>query len=426
MSSSQKIKSWFSYRLDDIKYDKTFFIKQLIVYFCLADLVIFSYFYPGFLSQIPNLRYYLILLISYLTINAVVMMVLHAFNKGLYFSYTGYIGTITYIILIYLITGGVNSSYVFMLSFIPIISIAFLNAKLTRNVGIVSIILLVSLIVFGGNEDPTFLIKQVLNILGFSLVVYLIYKLSKEILFQKFEKEHYKRQFIDLMEVEKTKETFITAISHQLRTPLNGAKWAVQEVLEHQECPEKELLKEGYDKIVESINIVGEMLKSTDLDKNKDVFKLNKERIDLYSVIDNILKNLSFLIKANGIDLVYNKKKGLNIFADRKTLDLGLTNIFDNAFRYSPKSQVIVSLDNVGKDARLTIQDHGIGIDPIDMEHMFQKFFRGKNAVAIDPNESGVGLYATKKIIEMHDGNIKLNSVLGKGTTFEIFIPLVD
>ncbi|MFA6430212.1 MAG: HAMP domain-containing sensor histidine kinase [Candidatus Paceibacterota bacterium] len=354
------------------------------------------------------------------------MLVLHSVNKGLYFSYTGYIGTITYIILIYLITGGVNSSYVFMLSFIPIISVAFLNAKLTRNVGVVSIILLASLILFGGNEDSAFMIKQVLNILGYSIVVYLIYKLSKEILYQRFEKEHYKRQFVDLMEVEKTKETFITAISHQLRTPLNGAKWAVQEVLENKECPEKGLLKEGYDKIVEAINIVGEMLKSTDLDKNKDVFKLNKERIDLYSVIDNILKNLNFLIKANGIDLVYNKQKDLNVFADRKTLDLGLTNIFDNAFRYSPKSQVIVSLDAVGKDARLTIRDHGIGIDPVDMEHMFQKFFRGKNAVAVDPNESGVGLYATKKIVEMHGGNIKLKSELGKGTTFEIFVPLVD
>jgi signal transduction histidine kinase len=426
MPSFQKIKSWFSYRLDDIKYDKSFFIKQLIVYAGLIDVIIFSYFYPGFLSSIPNLRYYLILLISYLTVNAAIMLVLHSVNKGLYFSYTGYIGTITYIILIYLITGGVNSSYVFMLSFIPIISVAFLNAKLTRNVGVVSIILLASLILFGGNEDSAFMIKQVLNILGYSIVVYLIYKLSKEILYQRFEKEHYKRQFVDLMEVEKTKETFITAISHQLRTPLNGAKWAVQEVLENKECPEKGLLKEGYDKIVEAINIVGEMLKSTDLDKNKDVFKLNKERIDLYSVIDNILKNLNFLIKANGIDLVYNKQKDLNVFADRKTLDLGLTNIFDNAFRYSPKSQVIVSLDAVGKDARLTIRDHGIGIDPVDMEHMFQKFFRGKNAVAVDPNESGVGLYATKKIVEMHGGNIKLKSELGKGTTFEIFVPLVD
>jgi signal transduction histidine kinase len=171
---------------------------------------------------------------------------------------------------------------------------------------------------------------------------------------------------------------------------------------------------------------VGEMLKSTELDTGKDLFNLKKEKIDLSSITDNILKNLNFLIKANDIDLVYNKKEGLNIFADKKTLDLGLTNIFDNAFRYSPKSQVIVSLDRVGKDARLTIQDHGIGIDPVDMEHMFQKFFRGKNAVAIDPNESGVGLYATKKIVEMHGGNIKLNSELGKGTTFEIFIPLVE
>jgi signal transduction histidine kinase len=352
------------------------------------------------------------------------MMVLHAYNKGLYFSYTGYIGTITYIILIYLITGGVNSSYVFMLSFVPIVSVAFLNAKLTRNIGVVSIILLASLIVFRG--DSIFAIKQILNILGYSIVVYFIYKLSKEILHQKFEKEYYKRQFVDLMELEKTKETFVTAVSHQLRTPLNGAKWAIQEVMKIETCPEKELLNEGYNKIVQSINIVGDMLKSMEIDSEKNIFNLQKEKIDLSSVVDTILKNLSFLIKANGIDLVYNKKENLNILADRKSLDLGLVNIFDNAFRYSPKSQVIVSLDKVDKNAKLTIQDHGIGIDPVDMEHMFQKFFRGKNAIAVDPNESGVGLYSTKKVVEMHGGSITLNSELGKGTTFEVLIPLVE
>jgi len=426
MSSTKKIKSWFSYRLEDIKYDKSFFVKQLIVYVALVDIIIFSYFYSGFLSQVPNLRYYLILLLSYLTVNAFIMLILHSVNKGLYFSYTGYIGTITYIVLIYFISGGVNSSYIFMLSFIPIISVAFLNAKLTRNLGVVSIILLSSLIIFGGGENQTMAIKQVLNILGYSIVVYLIYKLSKEILYQRFEKEHYKKQFVDLMEIEKAKETFVTAISHQLRTPLNGAKWAIEEVLEHQECPEKDLLKEGYDKVVQAINIVSDMLKSKDLDTDKDLFKLNKENVDLGIIIDGILKNLNFIIKTNSIDLEYNKKDILNIFADKKTLDLGLTNIFDNAFRYSPKSKVIVTLEKDGKKAKLTIQDHGIGIDPGDMDHMFQKFFRGKNAVAVDPNESGVGLYATKKIVEMHDGDIKLDSVLGEGTTFYIYFPLVD
>jgi signal transduction histidine kinase len=228
------------------------------------------------------------------------------------------------------------------------------------------------------------------------------------------------------MELEKTKETFVTAVSHQLRTPLNGAKWAIQEVMKIETCPEKELLNEGYNKIVQSINIVGDMLKSMEIDSEKNIFNLQKEKIDLSSVVDTILKNLSFLIKANGIDLVYNKKENLNILADRKSLDLGLVNIFDNAFRYSPKSQVIVSLDKVDKNAKLTIQDHGIGIDPVDMEHMFQKFFRGKNAIAVDPNESGVGLYSTKKVVEMHGGSITLNSELGKGTTFEVLIPLVE
>ena len=114
----------------------------------------------------------------------------------------------------------------------------------------------------------------------------------------------------------------------------------------------------------------------------------------------------------------------MTIYADHDVLCLGLANLFDNAFRYSPKGKVNISIIKEGNMAKLVIKDNGIGIDGEDLKHMFEKFFRGKNARMIDQNESGVGLYSTKKIIEIHQGTISINSEINNGTTIEVRLPV--
>lgn len=426
MKLANKIKELFTYKMDDLKYKESFSANQLITYIGIPVFIFLPYFFQPYFPWIISMRGYLALSISYLFIHVGITLTLHFFNKGSYYPYISYIGLVVYTLLIYL-TGGVNSSFIFILSFPIILALAFLDAKLIRNLGLAALILLGSVIFWDKSyQDPALVTKQILNVFGFALLVFYLYRLIKEILFQRYQKEHYKRKFIELSEVDNVKETFITAISHQLRTPLNGAKWAVEAALEDKNNSSQEFLKEGLKKIVDSIKIVGEILKSTELDVGTEFFKLNKEKVALCSIIDNILKNLDFLIKGKDIKLEYNKCEDIYILADRKTLDLGLSNIFDNAFRYSPKGTVTVLIERADKNVKLIVNDTGVGIDSADMEYMFQKFFRGKNAIEIDPNESGVGLYATKKIIEMHDGSIQMSSVLGKGTNVEITLPLVD
>jgi signal transduction histidine kinase len=424
MKLSNKIGDWFSYRMEDVKYKESFTVIQLITYIGIPLFILLPYLYPEFFPWITNLKHYFILVVSYLFINIAITVTLNLINKGSYYPYTGYIGVTAYVILIYL-TGGVNSSFIFILSFVPILSVAFLNEKVTRNLGVFSVLLLASMIFWDKSyEDPSLITKHALNVLGYSLIVYFIIKLIKEILFQRYEKEHYRRKFVELTEVNNVKETFITSISHQLRTPLNGAKWAIQAAMESD--PNSKFLKDGYEKINQSINTVGEILKSTELDVSKEFFQLKKEKINLCEMVDSILESLNFLIKGKNISLDYNKCLDFNILGDRKTLELGLSNVFDNAFRYSPNGKVYVSMEKMGKNIKLRVNDNGIGIDSADMEYMFQKFFRGKNAIKVDPNESGIGLYATKKIIEMHSGEIKLESKIGKGTKVEISLPSMD
>jgi signal transduction histidine kinase len=105
-------------------------------------------------------------------------------------------------------------------------------------------------------------------------------------------------------------------------------------------------------------------------------------------------------------------------------LDIALTNLFDNAFRYSPNGTVSVLVSKEDTMIKLVIKDSGIGISEEDMPKLFEKFFRGKNAKELDPDESGIGLFTTKRIIEMHKGDIKMESELAKGTTVTVTFPL--
>jgi two-component system phosphate regulon sensor histidine kinase PhoR len=227
----------------------------------------------------------------------------------------------------------------------------------------------------------------------------------------------------DKNHLDESREAFVMALAHKLRTPLNGARWALESAMEKSEGKEKETLLAGHEKILESINIVSDILNSIKPD-GQETFHAKKEKVDFVSVIDKILDNLQFLRHEKNVNLKYNKIDSATIYADKKLLDLGLTNLFDNAFRYSPEGNVEVTISKEGQNVVLTIKDNGIGISKEDLAKMYEKFHRGKNAMELDPDENGVGMYTTKKVIDLHDGTIDIQSELGKGTTVTVNFPL--
>jgi len=229
-----------------------------------------------------------------------------------------------------------------------------------------------------------------------------------------------------VVEKEQFRDTFILALVHKLRTPLNGARWALDSVINRQETGEnKEIINEGYNKIISAINTVNEILKIAEINSEDGVFELKKEKLNLCVIISDILKNLDFLVKKNDVTLEYDYKcDPITVYGDKEVLEIGLTNLFDNAIRYSPKGKVIVTVNKENDVTRLVLKDNGIGINKEDFGHLFEKFFRGKNAKQTDSNESGIGLYITKKIIEMHQGKILIDSKENEGTTVEVSLPV--
>jgi signal transduction histidine kinase len=402
-----------------------FFIKSIPIIFFVV-FVILPIFHPEFFPWIVHKKVYFIILTVMLAYQVVMLIISEVFKKQSLWMYVGYVFIIFFIFFIYS-TGGLDSSMMFIMFSVPLISSSYLNLKITRNIGIASVIGMFLLIFFDKNylTNPAYITKHILHVSYYAVMVFYLYRIIKDVLYQRYEKERLQIKFVQINEIDKVKKIFLTAISHQLRTPLAGARWALGTAIEDKNCTNKELLTEALNKIVQSIDIVGEILKSAEYDLGDGKIKLNKSNFILSDLVKNIISSLNFLIQGNGITLSYGEMSSFEVNGDEKMLGIVLVNVFDNAFRYSPKGKVFVSVKKEGSFAKITVKDSGIGIDSSDMEYVFQKFFRGKNAMVADPNESGVGLYATKEIIEMHGGEIKLSSILNKGTTVEITLPLL-
>ncbi|MFA6227048.1 MAG: HAMP domain-containing sensor histidine kinase [Candidatus Paceibacterota bacterium] len=400
------------------------FLLKVIPIFYFILFIVAPFLYPEYFPWISNIKLYLVATIAMLIYQTIIFILAEVFRKQSLWMHIGYVFAVFYGLFIYL-TGGLDSTFMFAMVFIPIISATYLNERLSINTGLFTILVMVSTILFDKNRlDPVYVIKYLMHIAVYSLMVFYLYKIVKEVMMQRFEKERLKRQFVELSELDNVKQIFLTATSHQLKSPLAGARWALDTAIQNKDCADIKILTEGRERVVQAINIIEEMIKTAEYDLGDKKIILNKEKITLNSIVEKIISNLAYLIQGSAISLILNIKEGVAVYGDKKVLDLALANIFDNAFRYAPKSKVTVTIKKEGQYAKLTVEDNGIGIDSADQEYVFQKFFRGKNALRLDPNQSGVGLYATKKIVEMHGGSIKISSILGKGTKVEVFLPL--
>ena len=114
----------------------------------------------------------------------------------------------------------------------------------------------------------------------------------------------------------------------------------------------------------------------------------------------------------------------INVNADRNKIKHAIGNIVDNSIKYTPHGQINISVFLDGEKVKIAVKDSGTGIDPSEINKLFAKFSRTKEANKTSVTGTGLGLYVAKKIIEAHRGDIKIYSEgVGKGSTFTIELP---
>jgi two-component system sensor histidine kinase/response regulator len=246
---------------------------------------------------------------------------------------------------------------------------------------------------------------------------------------QKFKTkaEVFETESIRLAKINKAKDVFLSIASHQLRTPATAVKQYVGMVLEGYagdlDDKKRDLLETAYQSNERQLKIVDDLLKVAKLDAGH--VTLRKEPTDIVALLRDVIadQEQAISIKKQHVSLEPDLPVMI-IKIDCDNMRMVFENLLDNASKYSEDgADIQISIRAHDKSVVCLFKDHGIGISREDQKKLFQKFSRIDDSFAYAPNGSGLGLYWAKEIVKLHNGSIRLNSVKGKGSTFEVVLP---
>ena len=227
-----------------------------------------------------------------------------------------------------------------------------------------------------------------------------------------------KEQASNSQKSQKTLQTNIEDISHQLKTPLTSISIMLDNIIDN---PDMEI--ETRQKFLHEINrqiewfnwLVIALLKLSKIDSGTAVF--TKKEINVEKIINHVIQNLAIPLEIKQQKIIVNGNSSKFIGDYNWQLE-ALTNIVKNCIEHTPNHKnIYIKFEENNFYTKITIRDEGVGIAKEDIKHIFERFYKGKNS---SENSIGIGLALSKSIIERDNGYIICSSKEGEGTTFEI------
>jgi signal transduction histidine kinase len=218
---------------------------------------------------------------------------------------------------------------------------------------------------------------------------------------------------------------FTADASHELRTPLALIRANAEMLTLHGDrlAPQDaELVTEIIHETDHLNRLVGDLLTLARADT--DAVNLHTKPVDFRALVGDVHEDLQRIAESRGIESQISLNGPVTITGDEGRLRQLLLILLDNALKYTdPGGKVTVSLARADRRARLTVADTGIGIPAADRPHIFERFYRVDRAREHESGGTGLGLAIAKWIVQAHNGEIKVESELGRGTTFQIELP---
>ncbi|MBQ1193061.1 MAG: two-component sensor histidine kinase [Lachnospiraceae bacterium] len=229
-----------------------------------------------------------------------------------------------------------------------------------------------------------------------------------------------------LKNIDDLRQEFVSNVSHELKTPITSIKVLADSLLNQEGIP-PEMYQEFLGDIVEEIDrenqIITDLLNLVKMDKKSN--DLNIASVNINEMVERVLKRLKPLAAKKNIELVLESFRPVIAEIDEVKMTMVVSNLVENAIKYNVMDGwVRVSLNADLKFFYIKIQDSGIGIPEEDQARVFERFYRVDKARSRETGGTGLGLAITNGAINMHNGEIKLYSVEGEGTTFTVRIPL--
>ena len=236
------------------------------------------------------------------------------------------------------------------------------------------------------------------------------------------------RTLLKQKKLSEIKSDFINNMTHEFKTPLATISLAVDALKNEKVSGNKEksdyftgIIKEENKRMNKQVETI---LQAALLDK-KEV-QLNMKRLLAHDIIVNVLNNINLQVEEKGgkIDVELEAENDL-ILADEVHFTNVINNLLDNAVKYSKDNlHIKLSTKNAGNHLKIKIEDNGIGMNKETLHRIFEKFYRAHTGNVHNVKGFGLGLSYVKTMIDAHHGNIKAESVLGKGSSFTISLPL--
>ena len=220
-----------------------------------------------------------------------------------------------------------------------------------------------------------------------------------------------------------TQRRFLTDVGHELRTPLTVIKGNTS-LMRRMGCGDDESLASIESEVDRLTRMVGDLLLLAQAESGK--IPLAYQEVELDTLMLEVMGQMSVLAR-DRLTLRLGEIDQVLVCGDRDRLKQVLVNLIGNAINYTPAGgMVVVGLGKVSNQARLVITDNGPGIPPEDLPHIFERFYRGEKSRtrSRDGKGFGLGLSIAYWIVRNHNGYIDVDSKVGTGTTFCIWLPL--
>jgi signal transduction histidine kinase len=227
-------------------------------------------------------------------------------------------------------------------------------------------------------------------------------------------------------QISKVKSDFISTAAHQFRTPLTGIRWAL-EALGNSELTEEQrtLIANATEKSKELVGIVGALLDISAIESGKYQYRFADT--DIVLLVESVVNDFKQGASERHISLTFDRGESIPLItADKERLKWVLTNLVENAVKYTPEGGAVHVTVALGRERVLvSVRDTGIGIQDADRANIFERFYRGKNAAAKENEGNGLGLYIARTVANDHGGdlNFKPNEE-GPGTLFTLSLPV--
>jgi two-component system, OmpR family, sensor histidine kinase BaeS len=221
---------------------------------------------------------------------------------------------------------------------------------------------------------------------------------------------------------QKSRKTMVDQLVHQTKTPLTILKSHVEAIEDGVIQISKEELAIFQDQIDHLNNILSNMSTMIDAEKESEILTL--ETVDIHQLLNQIILGLRSQFDKKGIELKLISTTKVKLMTDPYKLSQVLYNLLTNAYKYTEKGRVEISVKEDKDTLSISITDTGIGIEPTEISNIFNAYYRGASVTKI-PGE-GIGLYVVKENLNQLNATIDVQSTLGKGSTFTIKLPLRD